>query len=117
MPQNTPIDSGAKTKYLLVSILISFTIKKSHPAIEPHYHQGCTIIRSRKGAGQCLMRILSVLRPEPCMCTWVLLQNCFSISRFYPWPHPSFSERRWNNYQLCMVPPLPPIYLHQFTSR
>jgi hypothetical protein len=45
------------------------------------------------------------------------LQNCFSISRFYPWPHPSFSERRWNNLSIKYGPsPAPNILAPLYTT-
>jgi hypothetical protein len=39
----------SEARYLLFSISISSTIKKSHPAIEPHYHQACTYHQVQKG--------------------------------------------------------------------
>jgi hypothetical protein len=36
-------------------------------------------------------------RKVHCVLLQVQLQNCFSISTFNPWPHPSLSERRWSN--------------------
>jgi hypothetical protein len=47
--------SRQKGKLLFFFIWITFTVKKSNPATEPHGSpQGCTV-RPRKGAGECSM--------------------------------------------------------------
>jgi hypothetical protein len=104
----------SKAKYLLFSISITSKIKKSHPTTEPSCRQ------VQKGRSTLLD---AGILPLVSWTLYVHLRLTASYNCRIAFPHldstlgpihPSFSERRWNNYTLRMVPPLPPTNLHNF---
>jgi hypothetical protein len=106
----------SKAKYLLFFNFNKFHNQKITPCNRTTLSSGPERAPDSAWCGYFASCVLKLICAHGCYCR-PQLQNCFSISRFYPWPHPSFSERRWNNLSITYGPsPAPNILAPLYTT-